>query len=79
VFRPFEAYAKAMATTLGRIKAVPPAPGFEEVLVPGEPEHRMRQQRLQDGVPVAEDTWLAVGDVAGALGVDMKQFPILSA
>jgi LDH2 family malate/lactate/ureidoglycolate dehydrogenase len=79
VFRPFEAYAKAMATTLGRIKAVPPAPGFEEVLVPGEPEHRMRQQRLQDGVPVAEDTWLAVGDVAGSLGVDMKQFPILSA
>jgi uncharacterized oxidoreductase len=79
VFRPFEDYAKAMAATLHRIKSVPPAAGFQEVLVPGEPEHRMRQQRLQTGIPVADDTWLALADVAATLGVDMKQFPVSSA
>jgi uncharacterized oxidoreductase len=79
VFRPFEDYAKAMAATLHRIKSVPPAPGFEEVLVPGEPEHRTRARRLEAGIPVPEDTWLALGDVAGALGIDMKEFPLVSA
>ena len=79
VFRPFEEYAKAMAATLHRIKSVPPAPGFEEVLLPGEPEHRMRQRRLEAGIPVPADTWSALSEVAGALGMDMKQFPVLSA
>jgi LDH2 family malate/lactate/ureidoglycolate dehydrogenase len=78
VFRPFEDYAKAMAATLGRIKAVPPAPGFEEVLLPGEPEHRTRQQRLEAGMAIPADTWRALSDVAGPLGLDMKTFPVLS-
>jgi hydroxycarboxylate dehydrogenase B len=78
VFRPFEEYAKAMAATLHRIKSVPPAPGFQEVLLPGEPEHRSRQQRLEAGIPIAADTWRAVSDVAGTLGLDMKSFPVLA-
>ncbi|MCL4535448.1 MAG: Ldh family oxidoreductase [Bacteroidetes bacterium] len=40
----------------GRIKGVPPAPGFDEVMVPGEPELRTRQQRLREGIPLADDT-----------------------
>lgn len=76
VFRPFEAYARAMSATLGRIKAVPPAPGFQEVLLPGEPEHLMRQQRLQTGIALPVDTWRALSDVAVSLGIDIKRFPI---
>ena len=38
VFRPLADYEKALAKTLGRIKAVPPGPGFEEVLLPGNPK-----------------------------------------
>ena len=75
VFRPFEEYAKAMAATLHRIKSVPPAPGFKEVLLPGEPEHRTRQQRLDAGIAIPADTWRAVSDVATTLGVDMIAFP----
>ena len=78
VFRPFEAYAKAMATTVDRIKSVPPAPGFEEVLLPGEPEHRTRVHRVDAGIRLPDDTWRAVADVARTLGLDMRTFPVTS-
>jgi LDH2 family malate/lactate/ureidoglycolate dehydrogenase len=72
VFRPSADYEKALAETLGRIKAVPPAPGFDEVLLPGEPEARARSKRERDGIPIPEDTWRAVCDVAAELGVKIK-------
>ncbi|MDP1993017.1 MAG: Ldh family oxidoreductase [Syntrophales bacterium] len=72
VFRPPAEYEKALTETLSRIKAVPPAPGFEEVLLPGEPEARARAKRERDGIPIPEDTWKAVCDVGAELGVNIK-------
>jgi LDH2 family malate/lactate/ureidoglycolate dehydrogenase len=71
VFRPLAEYAKALDKTLNRIKAVPPSPGFEEVLLPGEPEARSRSRRERDGIPIPEDTWRAVCATGAALGVDV--------
>jgi LDH2 family malate/lactate/ureidoglycolate dehydrogenase len=71
VFRPLTEYAKALDKTLARIKAVPPSPGFEEVLLPGEPEARSRSRRERDGIPIPEDTWKAVYATGTALGVDV--------
>jgi hydroxycarboxylate dehydrogenase B len=72
VFRPPADYEQALAKTLGRIKAVPPAPGFDEVLLPGEPEARVRAKRERDGIPIPEDTWRAVCEVAAELGVNVE-------
>lgn len=33
-----------------------PAPGFTDVLVPGEPEERTKEARLRDGIPLADAT-----------------------
>ena len=74
VFRPAADYEKAMAKTIGRIKAVPPAPGFAEVLLPGEPEARARAAREREGIPIPEDTWQAVVGVGADLGVDVEAF-----
>jgi uncharacterized oxidoreductase len=52
-----------------QVKAVPPAAGVSEVLVPGEPERRERARRAAEGVPVAEATWQAIGETADQLGV----------
>jgi hydroxycarboxylate dehydrogenase B len=71
VFRPSAEYEKALSATVGRIKAVPPGPGFGEVLLPGEPEARARAKRERDGIEIPEATWRAVGDVAAELGVDL--------
>lgn len=70
-FRPLDEYRRALAPTLARITGVPPAPGFEEVLLPGEPEARTRRQREREGIPIPEDTWSAVSAVATGLGVSV--------
>jgi hydroxycarboxylate dehydrogenase B len=69
-FRPRADYQRALAATIERIKSVPPSPGFEEVLIPGEPEERMRELRGREGIPLPDTTWQAVCSVATELGVE---------
>jgi LDH2 family malate/lactate/ureidoglycolate dehydrogenase len=64
-------YAAAADQTIQRLKAVPPATGFGEVLVPGEPEERSRSQRTIEGIPLAESTWEQICTVAQNLGVTL--------
>jgi uncharacterized oxidoreductase len=47
----------------------PVAPGGE-VLVPGEPESRMRAARIAGGVPLPQETWAALVATAREAGVD---------
>jgi LDH2 family malate/lactate/ureidoglycolate dehydrogenase len=70
LFRPAGDYAASLARTLGRIKAVPPQAGFEEVLVPGEPEARSRARREREGIDIPIATWRAVCDTARQVGID---------
>ncbi len=51
------------------VKAARPATPGGEVLVPGEPEARIRAQRLRDGIPLQPETWATIGATASALGV----------
>ena len=54
LFGSLDQYSK-YAEEMGRkIRAVPPAPGFREVLVPGDPKARTRQTRLRDGIPIPQ-------------------------
>jgi hydroxycarboxylate dehydrogenase B len=47
----------------------PIAPGGE-VLVPGEPELRMRAERGKNGLPLPDDTWAAIVTAAKSVGLD---------
>lgn len=69
LFRPLGEYAAQAVGTMRRVRAVPPAPGFSEVLVPGDPESHARTARTREGIPIAEDVWKAVTDVARSLNV----------
>ncbi|MGE5617767.1 MAG: Ldh family oxidoreductase [Sphingomonadaceae bacterium] len=68
-FRPLEQFEAAVGQRLKQIKDVKPAPGFTEVLLPGEPERRTRQQRQEQGVALPEDTYLKLKEIAEKLGV----------
>jgi uncharacterized oxidoreductase len=68
-FRPLDEFESSSNLLLERVKSVPPAVGFDEVLIPGEPEHRSRAQRARDGIPLAEATWEAIQTTATQLGV----------
>jgi len=71
-FRPRDEYEQAADATLGRIKDIPPARGFSEVLLPGEPELRSKAERLGSGIPVAEATWEAIIKAGQTVGVTVE-------
>jgi len=53
------------------VRGSPVAPGFDEILIPGDPERRMREQRLREGIYVEEKTWGEIVALAEELGVDV--------
>jgi LDH2 family malate/lactate/ureidoglycolate dehydrogenase len=55
------------------IKESAPANGFEEVLLPGEPEIANRQLRNANGIPIADSTWGELSAVAAELGVTLDE------
>lgn len=73
-FRPLAEFEAAATETLRRVKAIPPAPGFAEVLVPGEPERRTRAERSLTGIPIPEVTWHEIVGAARGLGVALPTF-----
>ena len=51
------------------IRSARVAPGFDEVLLPGEPESRSAAARAVSGIPVDETTWHDIREAAGKLGI----------
>ena len=68
-FLPLDEFAGRMERLIAVVKSTPPAKGYEEVLVAGEPEWRMEQERREAGVPVGPGTWKALCEAADRLAV----------
>jgi uncharacterized oxidoreductase len=62
-----------IAALIGYVKSARPRAGFDEVLVPGEPERRRRAERLECGIEVDERTWTEIVGAARMLGVPDPQ------
>jgi uncharacterized oxidoreductase len=73
-FCPLEEFRRLMDETVAYIKSSRPAPGFDEVLVPGELEFRTLRQRQKDGIPVDAATLEAMREHGARLGVDVDGF-----
>ncbi len=57
-----------------RVKAVKPAAGFEEVLVPGEPEARAYATRSAAGIPLPAAVWQDLQSLARELGLAIEKY-----
>lgn len=55
LFQAFEVIEERMKVLAARVKAQPLAAGFDEILMPGEPEYRREQERLRQGIPLSAD------------------------
>jgi LDH2 family malate/lactate/ureidoglycolate dehydrogenase len=66
LFQPIQNYRDTMDKMVERIRAVPPAPSFKEVLVPGDPEVRARAVRQREGIPIPDDLWKQLTELAQA-------------
>jgi len=69
-FRPLGEFLRSGDAFLDELKAVAPAPGFAEVLIPGEPERRSAAARSQSGIPVAPEVWRSIVAAARSVGLD---------
>ena len=68
-FTPLTGYQQHVRGFLDAVKAIPPAPGFAEVLVPGDFEHRTRTQRQIDGIDLPETIYQQLQGVSQDLNV----------
>ncbi len=64
-FLPAEAFARRMETAIERLKALPPAEGFDEVLYPGERAARTGAERSRAGIPLTPASRAALEELAG--------------
>ena len=74
--RPAE-QAKAQARRImDRIRAIPPADGFDRVRTPGQPEVESRRDRGAAGFEIPDDTWRALVDCARSVGLRDEDLPV---
>jgi len=63
------AIAQNVEATKSHIRSSRLAPGFDEILLPGEPERRAAKRRAEVGVEVDATTWHEIREAAGTLGI----------
>jgi len=68
-FVPTEQFLEQTNGLCQQIKASPPAEGFAEILLPGEPEIRERKRRLEAGISIPDQTWREIETLAAGLNV----------
>lgn len=73
VFDPVGFFPRDIARYVDFVKSSKPSTLGDEVLVPGEPEARMRARRLAEGVPLPDDTWAAIVETARSVGLDERR------
>ena len=53
-----------------KIVASPPAPGFDRVRLPGDPELESAETRRREGIPIPASTWAELKQLASSCGLD---------
>jgi uncharacterized oxidoreductase len=71
-FVPREEFLENVGVLERHLKASPPAPGVQEIMMPGEPELRAEERRMREGIFVDEETWRQFATCATTLGVAVE-------
>jgi uncharacterized oxidoreductase len=62
-------FKERVDSLLRSVKESPTAPGFDEILIPGDPERREKEKRLRDGIYIEDKTWGDIAKLAKELGI----------
>ena len=73
-FMPVEEFTARVEKLVTLIKTTAPAPGFDKVLVAGDPEWRTEAERLKHGIRLAEGNWGALCKTAARVKVPAPLF-----
>jgi len=67
-FMPVEEFTARVEHLVHLMKSTPAAPGYNEVMVAGDPEWRMEAERRKNGIPIAEGNWDMLTKAAAKVG-----------
>ncbi len=73
-FTDLETYYDEVETLLEHVRSSRLAPGFKEILVPGEPEFRGARQRQLTGIEVDAKTWSMIREELQRFGIDSESW-----
>jgi LDH2 family malate/lactate/ureidoglycolate dehydrogenase len=68
-FMPVEQFTARVEQLVGIMKNTPPAPGYDEVLVAGDPEWRIEAERRRNGIPIPDGNWDSLVKAAARVNV----------
>jgi LDH2 family malate/lactate/ureidoglycolate dehydrogenase len=71
-FRPITPFQTSVAKLFQRVKECPPAEGFQEVLIPGEPEQRSQLASDKTGIFVPDSVCEELAQVGRKLGITLE-------
>jgi LDH2 family malate/lactate/ureidoglycolate dehydrogenase len=66
-----DAFAGVLGGLLAELRAIPPAPGVDAVLVAGDPEDRARAERERTGIPIEPALWARLCELSTELRVSV--------
>lgn len=72
-FMPVAEFKDRMDLMIDKLKASAKAPGFDEILMPGEPEFRNEARLTESGIPVPTNIVEEIAATAAAVGVPMPE------
>ncbi|MGG0453874.1 Ldh family oxidoreductase [Priestia megaterium] len=72
LFVPQEEFEDRMDNFVNKTKEVPLAQGFDEILIPGEPEERTAIQRLKNGIPLTSEVIQSLCEEGTRQGMDLS-------
>lgn len=73
-FTPIDEFKKGVDAIIADLKSSRLAPGFEKIMVPGEPEWREHERRSKEGIFLDDAIYLRVLETAEKLGIDTSRY-----
>jgi uncharacterized oxidoreductase len=67
------AFQQEVLAMVDYIHATTPAPGFDKVRVPGDPERESRVAREQGGIPIDNNSWSGIVEAARYVGLSAEE------
>lgn len=71
-FVPLDEFGNRVDRLAKAIKNTPKAEGFDEILIPGEPEIKERERRLRNGIPISDKAWQPLVETCKQYGLDVE-------
>jgi uncharacterized oxidoreductase len=68
-FMPVAEFTARIEWLVAAVKSAPPAAGYAEVLVAGDPEWRTEAERQRHGIPIPDGNWKTLVETAARVGV----------